>query len=83
MKALGEQTNKQTNKQTNSITYVLSSLTNEGSVESCYRDLIHEVDPEDSVAQEDANFERYPCACVRWQVEADDVHYHEEDAGDE
>lgn len=60
-----------------------SSLTNERSGDCCCRDLIHQVDPEHSVAQKNANFEGYACACVGRQVEADNVHHHEEDAGDE
>lgn len=47
------------------------------------RHLVHQVYPEDSVAQVDAGLEGDARATVGRQVEADDVDHHEEDAGDE
>lgn len=47
------------------------------------RKFICDVDPEDSVAQQNADLKDNPCAAVQRQVEAGDVHHHEEDAWDQ
>lgn len=47
------------------------------------RQLVRQVHPEHGVAQQDAGLEGDACAAVEGQVEADHVHQHEEDAGDE
>lgn len=44
---------------------------------------IRDVDPEDSVAQQDADLETNPCPAVQRQVETGDIHQHEEDARDQ
>lgn len=45
--------------------------------------LLGDVHPEDGVAQQDADLKHDARAAVQRQVEAGDVHQHEEDAGDE
>lgn len=47
------------------------------------RELFRDVDSEDGVAQQDADLEDDPGPAVHRQIEAADVHQHEEDAGDE
>lgn len=47
------------------------------------RQVVRHVDPEDSVAQQYADLEGDARAAVQGQVEANHVHQHEEDAGDE
>lgn len=44
---------------------------------------VGDVDPEDGVAQQNADLEANPCPAVERQVEAGDVHQHEEDARDQ
>lgn len=44
---------------------------------------VSDVDPEDSVAQQDADLEANPCPAVERQVETGDVHQHEENAWDQ
>lgn len=44
---------------------------------------VSDVDPEDCVAQQDADLEANPRPAVERQVEAGDIHQHEEDARDQ
>lgn len=44
---------------------------------------VSDVDPEEGVAQQDADLEANPRPAVERQVEAGDVHQHEEDARDQ
>lgn len=57
--------------------------TDEWSFDSGGRQLVHQVDSEDGVAQQDADLKGDACAAVQWQIEAENIHQHEEDAGDE
>lgn len=47
------------------------------------RQVVGQVDPEDGVAQQDADLEGDVGSAVQGQVEARHVHQHQEDAGDE
>lgn len=56
---------------------------NEWSPDSGGRQFIRQVDSEDRVAEQYADLKGDARATVQRQVEADHVHQHEEDAGDE
>lgn len=62
---------------------VAARPTYEWSPDRCGRQLVRHVDSEDGVAQQYADLEGNACPAVQRQVEADHIHQHEKDAGDE